>query len=104
MKFWAARTKAKHDVDVEWDRAVSGLLADGYNVYYGARSIKHEVERQIVGRLALAHELQRLEGQSVVKFAIDANGDLKMSVRGRGKDEEELVELEASMLNSSLNM
>ena len=27
-----------------------------YNVYYGARSIKHEVERRVVTQLALAHE------------------------------------------------
>ena len=35
-------------------------MADGYNVYYGARSIKHEVERRVVTQLALAHETGQL--------------------------------------------
>jgi hypothetical protein len=33
----------KHKMVLSRDRAVTSLLADGYNVYYGARSIKHEV-------------------------------------------------------------
>lgn len=28
---------------ITWDREVMDVLADGYDVYYGARSIKHEV-------------------------------------------------------------
>ena len=31
-------------------------LADGYNVHYGARSIKYEVERRVVSQLAAGHE------------------------------------------------
>ena len=43
LQFWAERAKQKHKIVLSWDRAVTHLLADGYNVYYGARSIKHEV-------------------------------------------------------------
>jgi ATP-dependent Clp protease ATP-binding subunit ClpB len=43
LRFWAERAKKKHKITLSWDRAVASLLADGYNVYYGARSIKHEV-------------------------------------------------------------
>ena len=42
LQFWAARAKLKHSIDLSWDKSVLSLLADGYNVYYGARSIKHE--------------------------------------------------------------
>jgi len=28
---------------MSWDREVLDVLADGYDVHYGARSIKHEV-------------------------------------------------------------
>ena len=45
LKFWAERAKEKHKMVLSWDRVVTSLLADGYNVYYGARSIKHEVSR-----------------------------------------------------------
>jgi ATP-dependent Clp protease ATP-binding subunit ClpB len=43
LMFWAERAKQKHKIVLSWDKAVTHLLADGYNVYYGARSIKHEV-------------------------------------------------------------
>ena len=45
MQFWANKAKTKHDVELLWDRDVLQLLADGYNVHYGARSIKHEVRK-----------------------------------------------------------
>ena len=37
MKFWAKKAKEKHNVDILWDGDVLNLLADGYNVHYGAR-------------------------------------------------------------------
>ncbi len=37
------QAKKKHDIDLKWDRQVLDVLADGYDVHYGARSIKHEV-------------------------------------------------------------
>ncbi|XP_023329533.1 caseinolytic peptidase B protein homolog isoform X2 [Eurytemora carolleeae] len=51
LEFWAGRAQRKHSIVLSWDRSVLNLLADGYNVYYGARSIKHEVERRIVSQL-----------------------------------------------------
>lgn len=33
----------KHGIDLTWEDDVLSILADGYNVHYGARSIKHEV-------------------------------------------------------------
>ena len=32
------------------------MLADGYDIRYGARSIKHEVERRVINQVAAAHE------------------------------------------------
>ena len=48
LKFWAERAHRKHSIVLSWDRSVLNLLADGYNVYYGARSIKHEVRSNIL--------------------------------------------------------
>ena len=53
-----------------WDSGVSNVLADGYNVYYGARSIKHEVERRVVAQLALAHETEQLTKGSQVRISV----------------------------------
>ncbi|XP_049763291.1 caseinolytic peptidase B protein homolog [Schistocerca cancellata] len=56
LSIWAKRAKDKHAIKLTWDREVESLLADGYDVHYGARSIKYEVERRVVNQLAAAHE------------------------------------------------
>ncbi|KAK4314604.1 hypothetical protein Pmani_014115 [Petrolisthes manimaculis] len=56
LEKWAKQAKEKHNIELNWDPMVFDVLADGYNVYYGARSIKHEVERRLVNQLAMAHE------------------------------------------------
>uniref|UniRef100_A0A7N4V5V3 ClpB family mitochondrial disaggregase n=1 Tax=Sarcophilus harrisii TaxID=9305 RepID=A0A7N4V5V3_SARHA len=43
LTFWAKRAKQRHDITLLWDREVADVLVDGYNVHYGARSIRHEV-------------------------------------------------------------
>ncbi|KAG5879303.1 hypothetical protein JTB14_021960, partial [Gonioctena quinquepunctata] len=53
---WAQRARDKHKIEIKWDRSVESALADGYDVNYGARSIKYEVERRVVNQLAAAHE------------------------------------------------
>ena len=32
---------------LEWDRNALDFLVNGYDINYGARSIKHEVERRV---------------------------------------------------------
>ncbi|XP_022829088.1 caseinolytic peptidase B protein homolog isoform X3 [Spodoptera litura] len=56
LKLWAEKANARHSVDLRWEGGVLGALADGYDVHYGARSIKHEVERRVVNQIALAAE------------------------------------------------
>jgi len=56
LKTWAKRAKERHMIELKWDREVLSVLADGYDVHYGARSIKYEVERRVVNQLAAAHE------------------------------------------------
>lgn len=56
LRAWADKARARHAVELRWEGGVLGALADGYDVHYGARSIKHEVERRVVNQLALAAE------------------------------------------------
>ncbi|KAL0839959.1 hypothetical protein ABMA28_016567 [Loxostege sticticalis] len=56
LKRWADKARSRHAVDLKWEGGVLGCLADGYDVHYGARSIKHEVERRVVNQIALAAE------------------------------------------------
>ncbi|XP_064405178.1 mitochondrial disaggregase-like isoform X2 [Halichondria panicea] len=53
---WQERALQRHDIQLSWDKEVLDVLADGYNVKYGARSIQHEVERSVVNKLAAAYE------------------------------------------------
>ena len=121
MTFWAKKAKEKHNVDIQWDGDVLNLLADGYNVHYGARcemmikrienfrnilrlrhvrSIKHEVERRVVTQLALAHETDQLSRDCTVRFVADVNFEekgesrLRMRIRKKGKEEEEDMRLQ----------
>ena len=121
MTFWAKKAKEKHNVDIQWDGDVLNLLADGYNVHYGARcemmikrienfrnilrlrnlrSIKHEVERRVVTQLALAHETDQLSRDCTVRFVADVNFEekgesrLRMRIRKKGKEEEEEIRLQ----------
>ncbi len=41
---------------LEWDRKALDFLVNGYDINYGARSIKHEIERRVVNQIAAAHE------------------------------------------------
>ena len=49
---------------LEWDLKALEFLVRGYDINYGARSIKHEVERRVVNQLAVAHEYSLIQNGS----------------------------------------
>lgn len=81
-------------------------LSQGYNVHYGARSIKHEVERRVVNQLAAAHENDQLIPNSTIHITaeeLDFDKEeylIKLKIKTSG---DELVDLENPIL-SPLNM
>ena len=87
LELWAARAKTRHGMELSWDRAVLSLLSEGYNVYYGARSIKHEVERLVVSQLALAHETDQLESGCAVRLYRDGEGKLRIKIKKGDRDD-----------------
>lgn len=70
LKVWATRAKERHMIELKWDREILSVLADGYDVHYGARSIKYEVERRVVNQLAAAHERGELGTYFFVFFSL----------------------------------
>ncbi|KAK4887057.1 hypothetical protein RN001_003328 [Aquatica leii] len=70
LKVWAKRANEKHKIDLKWDRGVESALADGYDVNYGARSIKYEVERRVVNQIAAAHERGLLDIGSTIMVSV----------------------------------
>ncbi|VDD79284.1 unnamed protein product [Mesocestoides corti] len=43
LNVWKEKAKSRHSISLSWDREVIDLIVDGYDVYYGARSITYEV-------------------------------------------------------------
>ncbi|XP_064636467.1 mitochondrial disaggregase-like isoform X2 [Lineus longissimus] len=75
LEFWAKRAKERNSIELVWDRQVIDVLAEGYNVHYGARSIKHEVERRVVTQLATAHERQLINKGCGLRIAVENPND-----------------------------
>jgi ATP-dependent Clp protease ATP-binding subunit ClpB len=71
--FWIKKAKSKHNMILEYDRKALDFIADGYDINYGARSIKHEVERRVVNQLAAAHELNLIENGSSILITADCD-------------------------------
>lgn len=55
------------------------LLAGGYNLHYGARSIKHEVERRVVNQLAAAYEQELLPKGCTLRLTVQSEGQKESS-------------------------
>jgi len=101
LQYWSAKAYEKHHIKLKWDPKALEALAQGYNVHYGARSIKHEVERRVVNQLAAAHENQKLEPHTTIYITaqeVDSSSPgmedefvIKLKVQTKG---EELIDLD----------
>ena len=52
LKIWKQISKDKHEIELSWEDSIIAVLADGYDLSYGARSVKYETERKVVTALA----------------------------------------------------
>ncbi|CAL8351363.1 unnamed protein product [Lota lota] len=83
LHFWAKKAKQRHGITLQWDRPVLDLLAGGYNMHYGARSIKHEVERRVVNQLAAAYEQELLPKGCTLRLIVQSDPpSLRLEVVG----------------------
>ena len=87
LDLWATRARQRHGIELSWDRSVLNLLSCGYNIYYGARSIKHEVERLVVSQLALAHETEALTAGCDVRLYREGESGLRIKIKRADKDD-----------------
>ncbi|XP_028655215.1 caseinolytic peptidase B protein homolog [Erpetoichthys calabaricus] len=87
LNFWAKKAKQRHNITLLWDREVMDVLAGGYNLHYGARSIKHEVERRIVNQLAAAYEQELLPHGCTLRVTVDYTDQQNLQgSRGKNSD------------------
>ncbi|XP_048016381.1 caseinolytic peptidase B protein homolog [Megalobrama amblycephala] len=77
LNYWAKKAKQRHNITLLWEHPVLELLARGYNLHYGARSIKHEVERRVVNQLAAAYEQELLPKGCTLRLCVDGGPEEK---------------------------
>uniref|UniRef100_A0A0R3T1I0 AAA domain-containing protein n=1 Tax=Rodentolepis nana TaxID=102285 RepID=A0A0R3T1I0_RODNA len=58
---WKEMAITKHSISLTWDQDVIDHIIAGYDLYYGARSIAYEIDRQILSHLAIADEKGQLK-------------------------------------------
>ncbi|XP_013790340.1 caseinolytic peptidase B protein homolog [Limulus polyphemus] len=86
MEFWAKKAKEKHDIELKWDNTALDILCDGYDMYYGARSIKYQVEREVINVLAQSHENEEIHRGSIIDITgEDQTRILKIRLVEKGK-------------------
>ncbi|KAL4647081.1 caseinolytic peptidase B protein-like [Arapaima gigas] len=86
LNFWAKKAKQRHNITLLWDRPVLDLLASGYNLHYGARSIKHEVERRVVNQLAAAYEQELLPRGCTLRLCVEGQEAPSLRLEIVGED------------------
>ena len=77
LSFWAKRAQDRHKIELTWDQRVIEVIAAKYKTHYGARSIKHEVERSVVNRIALAHKNRLITSGVILHIVVDEGLDQK---------------------------
>lgn len=71
LRRWADKARTRHGITLTWDPDVVDVLAEGYNIRYGARSIKYEVERKVVNLIAKANENDEVMDGGRVHVVVD---------------------------------
>ncbi|KAF0989743.1 hypothetical protein HZS_7685, partial [Henneguya salminicola] len=76
LNYWRKQAWDKHSIKITWEPDLLNVLSDGYDMHYGARSLKHEVEKKIVNRIASLFDDSK----------IDRNHSVHISVNYRAED------------------
>ncbi|CAO3671542.1 unnamed protein product [Umbelopsis ramanniana] len=70
---WADKAKKRHNITLTWSPEVVDVLVEGYNIRYGARSIKYEVERKVVNHVAKLNENDEVTEGGRVHVTVEEN-------------------------------
>ncbi|KXS12937.1 hypothetical protein M427DRAFT_156971 [Gonapodya prolifera JEL478] len=85
LQRWATKAESRHKIKLSWAPDVVDVLKEEYNISYGARSIKHGVEKRIVSQIARLHEYDEVGDGSTVHLYVEATkpdqGELVKQIR-----------------------
>lgn len=83
---WAAIARKRHNMVLEWGPELEDFLIKSYDLRFGVRSIQHEVGRQVVSKLAAAHEDDAIgEGDTIILGVGDNEVTLRKGARKNDK-------------------
>ncbi|XP_063934665.1 mitochondrial disaggregase-like [Zophobas morio] len=71
LQKWKEKAKARNNLEISWTKDVNKLLTAGYDVHYGARSLKFEVDRAVVNQLAALWEQGAVTKGSKVELYVE---------------------------------
>jgi len=100
---WAKNAKKRHHMTLTWDNDVPCAMTKAYNVRYGARSLQHEVERQVISRLAKAHEQDLIGNASSIHLFIDESDPQCVQLRFENKQSKNSQQQQNNNHNNSHN-
>eukprot|EP00758_Cryptobia_borreli_P006130 Tbor_TRINITY_DN5088_c0_g1::TRINITY_DN5088_c0_g1_i1::g.13971::m.13971/K03695/clpB; ATP-dependent Clp protease ATP-binding subunit ClpB len=72
---WASRAQKINQIQLSWTDAAINKVREAYDIRYGARSIKYEIDRVLIGALAKAHEEGIVKKGSGVTIDIQSISD-----------------------------
>eukprot|EP00729_Bicosta_minor_P000223 gene223-15945_t len=75
------KAKARHDIDLTWSDVVLSELAKEYDVHYGARSLQHAVDQQVVNKLAAGHEQGTVTKGGSVHITLDGRNNITLECK-----------------------
>jgi len=85
---WKNIAMKRHNMTIEWGPELEHFLIKAYDLRFGVRSIQHEVGRQVVSKLAGAHEEDVItEGDTVILTVVDDAVVLKKGERKPPKED-----------------
>jgi ATP-dependent Clp protease ATP-binding subunit ClpB len=88
LNHWRKTAMERHEITLTWSNEVIELLTDGYNIRYGARSIKYEVEKRVINQIAEAHEYDRVREGDFIDIYLSKNGSIELEVKKEAAEQE----------------
>jgi len=83
LVFWQKQASERHDIALSWDENVLENIIQGYNMRYGARWVKHEVERRVINQVAKAHEQDQVLAGGKVHLHLDDQSRIALTCTKR---------------------
>eukprot|EP00736_Rhodelphis_marinus_P012385 Rmarinus@m.3532 len=83
LEQWKKQALERHNITLEWTEDVLVALVADYNVHYGARSIKHAVNKRVINNLAAAHEKGNIKSTSTVHLYVGPRGVIAFTAENK---------------------